>query len=385
MQTSSNAPAATPPPAAKPTGRDAFIADMAAIKAKSAAPPPPAEEMPAATPTEDDVPVDPIALADGADPEDDDGELAAAPPAKPKEEAIDPAEARRLAAAQKDERQRKAKIDADRAALKAEHTARMAEVEAQRTTVAEEAKAAQEFKALRERAKSDPLAAIDLMRSLGYAENEFAALSHAAWAETPKGKADPRHRETAEKIARDREVGTTVAALQKQLDEFKASAKAEKEAAAAEQEVAGYLDAATEVAKTGKMTTLDDEGNEIVAATVDAPILKRWLASDGRAARAHMRSVAAEMYRANGEAPEPPDLIAEVEKRERIALRKRGIDPAALAKPPAPEPVKKPTPPPPGKTLARAGAAPATPKKKLTDEEIREEFIRGRQAGKFDD
>ena len=57
----------------------------------------------------------------------------------------------------------------------------------------------------------------------------------------------------------------------------------------------------------------------------------------------------------------------------------------AAAPAPAAEPAKKPTPPPPGKTLARAGAAPAPTKKKLTEEELRADFVRQRASGKFDD
>jgi len=392
MQTSQNAPAAAPP-AKAPSPRDLFVADMAAMRA-------PAEAKPAAkepAPSEDDVPVDPLALADGGDPEADDAEATAAAvlaaakdaPAPAKEEALDPAQAKRIEAAQREERRRKDALKAEREALRAEHAAELAKIEEQRGSVAATAKAAKEFEALKAKAASDPLAAIELLRSLGYDDNAFVAVSHAAWAETPKGREDPRHKETAAKLAREREVGGGLAEMRKEIADLKASLESRDKHAATERAVNGYLDAAMEVAATGKVTEIDDEGNEIVAATVEAPIFKRWMKSDKAAARAQVMAVADELagkaQREREPMPTPAEVLAEVERRERIALKKRGLDPAKLFTEAAPAPAKKPTPPPPGRTLERAGAAPAPTKKKLTEEEIRADFIRQRASGKFDD
>jgi len=386
-------PAASAAPAAKaPSPRDLFVADMAAMRAP--APPPPAAKEADPAPSEDDVPVDPLALADGGDPEADDAEATAAavlaaakdaPAAPAKEETLDPAQAKRIEAAQREERRRKAERDA----LRAERAAELAKLEEERGSVAAAAKAAEEFKALKAKAKANPLAAIEMLRELGYDDEAFVAVSHAAWAETPTGRADPRHKETAAKLAREREVGGGLAEMRKEIADLKASLEAREKHAATERAVNGYLDAAMEVAATGKVTETDEEGNEIVAATVEAPIFKRWMKSDKAAARAQVMAVADQMageaQRNHEPMPTPAEVLAEVERRERIALKKRGLDPAKLFAEAAPEPAKKPTPPPPGKTLARAGAAPAPPKKKLTDEEIRADFIRQRASGKFDD
>mgnify|MGYP000249251279 CR=1 FL=1 len=388
MQTSQNAPAAAPP-AKAPSPRDLFVADMAAMRA-------PAEAKPAAkepAPSEDDVPVDPLALADGGDPEADDAEATAAAvlaaakdaPAPAKEEALDPAQAKRMEAAQREERRRKAERDA----IRAEQAAALAKIEEERGSIAAERKAAEEFKALKAKAKANPLAAIEMLRELGYDDEAFVAVSHAAWAETPKGREDPRHKETAAKLAREREVGGGLAELQKKYDALEKRLEERDKHAATERAVNGYLDAAMEVAATGKVTEIDDEGNEIVAATVEAPIFKRWMKSDKAAARAQVMAVADELagkaQREREPMPTPAEVLAEVERRERIALKKRGLDPAKLFTEAAPAPAKKPTPPPPGRTLERAGAAPAPTKKKLTEEEIRADFIRQRASGKFDD
>ena len=109
--------------------------------------------------------------------------------------------------------ERKDALKAEREALRAEHAAELAKIEEQRGSVAATAKAAKEFEALKAKAASDPLAAIELLRSLGYDDNAFVAVSHAAWAETPKGREDPRHKETAAKLAREREVGGGLAEL----------------------------------------------------------------------------------------------------------------------------------------------------------------------------
>lgn len=394
MQTSAPAPA----PAATgkaPSARDLFVADMAAMRAPAEAKP--AKEAEPAAPSDDDIPVDPLALADGGDPEADDPEATAAAvlaaakdaPAPPKDEQLDPAQAKRIEAAQREERRRKDALKAEREALRAERDAEMAKIEEQRGSVAAAAKAAKEFDALKARAAADPMAAIELLRSLGYDDNAFAAVSHAAWGETPKGREDPRHKENAAKLARDREVGGGLAELQKKYDALEKRLEDRDKSAATERAVNGYLDAAMEVAATGKVVEVDDEGNEIVAATVEAPIFKRWMKSDKAAARAQVMTVADEMagkaQREREPMPTPAEVLAEVERRERIALKKRGIDPAKVFAEPAAEPPKKPTPPPPGKTLARAGAAPAPTKKKLTEDEIRNDFIRQRASGKFDD
>ena len=311
MQTSQNAPAAAPP-AKAPSPRDLFVADMAAMRA-------PAEAKPAAkepAPSEDDVPVDPLALADGGDPEADDAEATAAAvlaaakdaPAPAKEEALDPAQAKRMEAAQREERRRKAERDA----IRAEQAAALAKIEEERGSIAAERKAAEEFKALKAKAKANPLAAIEMLRELGYDDEAFVAVSHAAWAETPKGREDPRHKETAAKLAREREVGGGLAELQKKYDALEKRLEERDKHAATERAVNGYLDAAMEVAATGKVTEIDDEGNEIVAATVEAPIFKRWMKSDKAAARAQVMAVADELAGKAQREREPMPTPAEV-------------------------------------------------------------------------
>ena len=290
MQTSAPAPA----PAATgkaPSARDLFVADMAAMRAPSA--PAPAKDAEPAAPSDDDIPVDPLALADGGDPEADDPEATAAAvlaaakdaPAPPKDEQLDPAQAKRIEAAQRDERRRKDALKAEREALRAEADAERAKIEEQRGSVAAAAKAAKEFDALKARAAADPMAAIELLRSLGYDDNAFAAVSHAAWGETPKGREDPRHKENAAKLARDREVGGGLAEMRKEIADLKASLESRDRSAATERAVNGYLDAAMEVAATGKVVEVDDEGNEIVAATVEEQVLDAF----GLLAESHPR------------------------------------------------------------------------------------------------
>ena len=136
------------------------------------------------------------------------------------------------------------------------------------------------------------------------------------------------------------------------------------------------------------MTEDDGEGNEVVTATVEAPIFKRWLKSDRAAARHQILVVGDDMatkaQREHDPMPTPDEVLVEAEKRERIALRKRGIDPAAITAAAVVAPPKKPGDPV-SKTLSRTGAGPAVVKTKLTPEEERADFIRRRDAGKLED
>ena len=301
--------------------------------------------------------------------------------------APDPLAAKGLAAVQKAERRHKEQVAAWKAEQKAATDAARAEIEEQRGAFAAQAAKIKEYEALRAKASSDPLAAVELLRSLGYKDDAFAPIAYAAWAETPKGKENPANRAQAERLARDRSGDDRVAALEKKLAERdERDAKREQEAAT-ERAVGGFLDAAAALAETGKVTEDDGEGNEVVTATVEAPIFKRWLKSDRAAARHQILVVGNELaekaQRERDPMPTPAEVLAEVEKRERIALRKRGIDPATLAAAVV-APPKKPGDPP-SKTLSRTGAGPAVVKPKLTPEEERADFIRRRDAGKLED
>ncbi len=346
-------------PAAKATGRAAFVATMAAKRQ--------------AGPAADEAPPAALDATDEADAEEAAAASDETPPVTPpaaKEPALDAAATHRLAAAQKEERRRKEAATAERAAIKAEADKARAEIEEQRASVAAQAKAAKDFEALRERARSSPRAALEMLRSFGYDGDAFESIARAAWAETAEGKKHPANRAAAEQTMAQREATDAIAEAKREAAEAREEAKAirklieERDAATAnERMVNDYLD-----------------GVQKAADAADAPLVRQWAAKAPAKVRQQFHAVARELSaEIDGDAPDPAAVVAEVERRRRAELEEMGFDPAALLAPP-----KKPGAPPP-KVLGTSTPAPSQPPRPLTPDERRAEFIRKKQAGKLDD
>lgn len=388
MQTAPNAPSETPPAghastnaanaraAEKASGRAAFEAFR---KNGSAEAKPPVEAKEESPPEEvEDAPAGAAAEAPEAE----------QPEVEPVEEQVDPAIAKRLAAAQKEEQRRKERLATERAALKAEQEKARAELEAERKALEADRKALEEFRALRERAKYAPAA---VLQHLGLAPEDMAIAAREAWLLSPEGRAaaekDPSQREAIARMQRERELaggvtkqGGEVAELRAKLDELNKKLETRDVEQQQQARVNEYLDSVEDA--------VGDDHPLIASALTSAkaratdrklpPDERREAQQTVRHLREQFNRIAVELYERDEELPDPADVAAELERRQRAELKRWGVAPGTPAAP------KKPAAPP-AKTLAPSGGGPTAPKKALTDEEKRARFLRARESGKWDD
>jgi hypothetical protein len=387
MQTILNAGADTPPAGAAPvadrsTRQAAGRADFEAFLKNGRS------EEPVAKTAEPEP-----AAAPDADVEADAAETPAAEPEptapEPDEVSLDPAAAKRLAAAQKEEQRRKAAIAKERAEAQAALAKERAEIEAARKEIEAEQKSLAEFRALKQRARIAPDA---VLQHLGLGAEDMVAAASALMLHDPKYANDPKAKEAVARMMREREArgeiektGGEVQALKAQLDEMKKLIEQRDSHQQGEAAVAAYLDDIEDSLNDEHPVTARALTTAKAKATDRAvPVAERREAQQAyRAIRDELRAVAADLYRRDGVEPEPDEVAAEVERRRVAELRRWGVDPAVLKAAPA-APAKKSTTPPP-KVLARGGAAPAEARKKLSPEEERADFIRRREIGKLDD
>lgn len=388
MQIAPNAPSETPPAghastnaanaraAEKASGRAAFEAFR---KNGSAEAKPPVEAKEESPPEEvEDAPAGAAAEAPEAE----------QPEVEPVEEQVDPAIAKRLAAAQKEEQRRKERLATERAALKAEQEKARAELEAERKALEADRKALEEFRALRERAKYAPAA---VLQHLGLAPEDMAIAAREAWLLSPEGRAaaekDPSQREAIARMQRERELaggvtkqGGEVAELRAKLDELNKKLETRDVEQQQQARVNEYLDSVEDA--------VGDDHPLIASALTSAkaratdrklpPDERREAQQTVRHLREQFNRIAVELYERDEELPDPADVAAELERRQRAELKRWGVAPGTPAAP------KKPAAPP-AKTLAPSGGGPTAPKKALTDEEKRARFLRARESGKWDD
>ncbi len=306
-----------------------------------------AEVEPEAEDTDSDAPVD-EGPAPAVEEDDEDEEEAKAEPEKPAEKP-DPDLTKRLAQVQKAERRARETIAKERADAKAELEQAKAHIERE---WGPRVQAAQEFEALKKRAKYEPDA---VLRSLGLDDAGLEAAARVIFSDTEAGKKNPQYREQALKLQREREQADKLAANEKQIAEMRAERAAEKQAAELAHHKTLYLDDAI---KTG----------------AEAPLLKQLHAKSPAKARAQLWTASEQLFGETGEMPTADEAVERFEKNRREYLEEMDIEvPKAAAKAEAVEAKKVAA-----KVAAKKEAAPKTLK------EQREETRRLLEEGKFD-
>jgi hypothetical protein len=206
---------------------------------------------------------------------------------------------------QRQEEQQKARVAEERKRSRDEAAAERAELERERAAVAAERAELEQFRRARENAKRDPVA---LLRAAGVTDAEdLAYAGRMAYAE---GKGDPKDREAATRLQREREQGSTVEKLQKRLDDFEAR-DAERVAAAQHERA--------------QNSWLDDAAKAVTDAT---PVAKALGAKNPTKLRGELWTETLALANELGgfDDIEPADVVARFEKRQLAALADLGVD-----------------------------------------------------------
>jgi hypothetical protein len=215
------------------------------------------------------------------------------------EVAKDPKAQKGLDAVRRAEKRHREKMDADRAeftAEKAKHAEALGKIA--------------EFEQLARRAKYDPGA---VLRALGLADDDFAAVAQAIYAESKEGAAEPARKAAATKLLREREQSDKLSATEKRLQEIEQRIEAKERQAAEAREVEQFVSEVTSAAKAKH------------------PLAAHFLAKDPEAANDGIVAAYARLAK-DGKTPKPADVVAEFDRTQRVRLKRLGIDPATLVK-----------------------------------------------------
>jgi len=169
----------------------------------------------------------------------------------------------------------------------------------------------QKFDTLAERAKYD---AARVLRELGLSDDDLTDAAKQVYAHSTEGAKDPKNKDAAARMSRDREERDRVAKLEKKLADMENEAKTSKQKAEQEAAMNGHLD---EVVKD---------------VTDDSPIVKKWLEKSPRKAREALATVVQHLYGQLDEVPDNEDVIATLEKWRRSELEEMGVDVSAYTK-----------------------------------------------------
>jgi hypothetical protein len=266
----------------------------------------------------------------------------------------DPDTEKRLALVQK-----RAKLERDAIAKE------RADLEKVRSEVEQQKAAVAKFEQLKARAKYAPA---DVLAELGLGEDDYEAAAKDIYARSKAAAADPKAKDAAIRMQREREATDDRVALRKEMAELKSQLAEREQSAKYEQAWNGYLSDVTK------------------AATAEAsPLLKNAIEKNPARAAKTIRETAQQIYEETGEWPGAVDVVVAYDKARRAELAEYGIDiPVNGTKPktpPAPAPTNGSA-----RTLANdmAGATPV-PRDVASEKERRAETIRMMETGKTTD
>lgn len=285
--------------AGKPS-REQLIAelDSAAVTDEPAA-----DEAPAEAPTEPKGPADEAPIDDEAP----DEKIAEEPVEEPVDVAKDPDLAKRLAIVAKHEKRAKDAVAKERTAVEQERLAVRRErdsIDREIQSVRSEIEAFNQAKA---RAKYDPKS---VLLSLGLSEEDLGPAARQLWAHTKENLTDPKNREAAERMMRERESLDRISKLEKEIEERKQAETTREQQTRIAHKVESYLDG------IGKAAKADEH-----------PLAMRLIEKAPDAARTRFAAIAHELsLRDDGDLPDAVDVLAEYEKRRRAELEIDGID-----------------------------------------------------------
>lgn len=286
---------ATAPSGDVPSGADLraqILSEMggSGSPAVEAAPAEPAAQPAEEQAAEPEVEAAPVDADEPADEEQDE-------PAEDEDTPADPETAKRLDVVRRAEKRMRAQVEAKEAEL-AQREQRLSE----RLTRAEE------IDRLAARAKYDPGA---VMRALGLSDDDFAVVAQALYAESKEGAADPKRKEMAARLLREREQHDKLSAIEKRAIELEQKLERQKQEAAAQAEAARYFE---------QMHS---------AATSKHPLVAHMLKADpDDTAQALVASY--ERLATGGKVPAAAAVVADFDKQIRAKFKRLGLDPDAL-------------------------------------------------------
>jgi hypothetical protein len=301
-------PASAPATSTKPS-REQLIADLDRIAEKPAAT---NDNKPEAEPEKKPEPA-PLPDAD-----EDEDELPKGDDEKPEEKPeeddaakADPDLQKRLAIVAKHEKRAKereakvkAEIEQERISFRREREAFDREVAQARTEIGK-------FQELQGRARYD---AIGVLRALGLTDDDIGPAARQLWAHSKEGPNDPKNRELAARMMKEREQEDRVSKLERELREERESRTKEQTEKQQQAQIEAYL---THIEKT---------------ASEEHPLFKRLVEKSPKKARLKIAEAAYSLAQRDGEEPDADDVLAEFERVERAELEERGIDVAAIIK-----------------------------------------------------
>ena len=279
------------------------------------APAPAGEPAPDATPAVEAEAAPPeVEAAPPADIDPDDGleEAAAKAAPEPEPEPVDPATTKRLAQVQAAEAKKMAAVQAERKKFEAERVA----FDAERKELAE----AKARLSVLEAKRHDPAA---LLLALGYGEDDLEAAARQVYGMSKAAAADPKNRDAAARMARERAQATELEKATARLEALEQRIEQQNQAQAAQRALEQY---------SAKLTA---------AASPDAtPLTARQMAANPDRARVALAQLALEMAQEDGDVPDAVDVVARYEKMRAAELAELGIDIGAMTAK-APEPAAK--------------------------------------------
>jgi hypothetical protein len=198
----------------------------------------------------------------------------------------------------------KAAIEKERGELRREREAIEREIQSARTEI-------DSFAKLKERARFDPAG---VLKALGLADDDFGPAARQLWSLTKEQAADPKNREAAARMQRERESESRIERLERELNEQKKAAHEQASRADIAQKAETYL------------------ATVIKAAGDEHPLAKRLIEKSPQKSRERFAAIADELFDRDGDLPDAEDVLAEYEKRRRAELEDDGVDVAAMLK-----------------------------------------------------
>jgi hypothetical protein len=194
--------------------------------------------------------------------------------------------------------------------MRAQMEAKEAELSAREQKYADKLARLDKIERLAARAKYDPAA---VLREFGLTDEDMEGAGQAIYSESPAAKADPRRKEAAAKLLRERENADKLTAIEKRAAELEQKIERQQTEAKMRAEMQRYSD---QISQT---------------ATTKHPLVAKLLDTDQDDTVAGLGASYERLKaKANGKQPQPSAVVAEYEKTIRAKFKRIGIDPEAL-------------------------------------------------------
>lgn len=168
-----------------------------------------------------------------------------------------------------------------------------------------------EFEKLKARAKYDPAS---VLAALGLSDDDFEPAARDLYARSKGAAADPKTKEAALRMQREREQADRLASVEKQLAETREQLMKREAEARAQAEFERFV------------------GDVKKSATDETPLVRLAFEKSPAKAQAAIAKVAYDLWQEQGEEPTPADVVAHYEKIRRAELDELGVDVSAVIK-----------------------------------------------------